>query len=66
MATTQCRECNPNTKVGHNFCRNCGNKLTLAGIKRLRIMERYQGYEKFCGYCGIHRRECSCDVRGRR
>ena len=60
-----CKDCEKYKREGHNYCRMCGFHLTKGYVQYVRMATAYYVNEKFCGYCGGPRRECSC-VRARK
>jgi len=54
-----CAECNKYKSCGHNYRRMCGNCVRPGG-KNVRVAQGYTTAEKYCGYCGKKREECSC------
>ncbi|CEJ72077.1 hypothetical protein BN1195_04434 [Chryseobacterium oranimense G311] len=55
-----CNECEKYKKEGHNYCRMCGFHLTNGFVQNVRIAVGYFTNEKFCGYCGKKRNDCTC------
>ena len=61
MANRQpCSQCDEYKKQGHNYCRMCGFHLTKGFVQYVRLALGYNTAEKFCGYCGGLKHECSC------
>jgi hypothetical protein len=56
----QCSHCEDYKKQGHNYCRMCGFHLTKGYVQYVRLGVAYNTSEKFCGYCGGPKHECSC------
>jgi hypothetical protein len=59
----QCSHCEDYKKQGHNYCRMCGFHLTKGYVQYVRLAVVYNISEKFCGYCGGPKHECSCVKR---
>ncbi len=57
---SQCDSCESYKKEGHNYCRMCGFHLTKGYVQSVRLAVGYYTNEKFCGYCGGPKHECSC------
>ncbi len=55
-----CKDCEKYEKAGHNYCRMCGDNFKKGKVKNVRLATAYYTNEKFCGYCGETRQECSC------
>ncbi len=56
----KCRDCEDYQRQGHNYCRMCGFHLTRGNVQHVRIAVIYNTSEKFCGYCGGLKHQCSC------
>ena len=55
-----CSDCESYKQQGHNYCRMCGFHLTKGYVQNIRLAIIYNTNEKFCGYCGKERNNCSC------
>lgn len=56
----KCSDCENYKQQGHNYCRMCGYHLTKGYVQYVRLAVAYNTNEKFCGYCGGKKNECSC------
>ena len=59
-SSLKCGDCEKYGQQGHNYCRMCGNQLTKGYVPNVRVAVAYYTNEKFCGYCGGRKNECSC------
>ncbi len=59
----QCRHCQDYKNQGHNYCRMCGFHLTKGYVQNVKVAGMYDSSEKFCGYCGGPKKQCSCTTR---
>jgi hypothetical protein len=55
-----CKHCEKYKRAGHNYCRMCGFHLTTGYVQNVRLASAYFTDEKFCGYCGGPKHQCSC------
>lgn len=61
MSNSQrCSHCDDYKQRGHNYCLMCGFHLTQGHVQSVRISDGYHINEKFCGYCGDPKHDCSC------
>lgn len=56
----KCSDCKKHEQQGDNYCRICGNHLTKGYVQNIWVAAAYYTNEKFCGYCGGLKNECSC------
>jgi len=55
-----CKQCEKNKTIGHNYCRDCGYHLTKGFVQHVRIPNAFSADEKYCGYCGGEKHKCAC------
>ena len=56
----KCRDCEDYKRQGHNYCRMCGFHLTRGYVQYVKLAAIFNTNEKFCGYCGGPKHQCSC------
>jgi len=56
----KCGNCKAYEDRGHNYCRMCGAEFKPGMVKFVRLAEGYNTSEKYCGYCGGKKHNCSC------
>lgn len=56
----KCKDCDAYKQKGHNYCRMCGFHVRKGYARHARIALAYYIHEKYCGYCGGEKHNCSC------
>ena len=60
MQKQECTYCADYKRQGHNYCRICGYHLSKGYCNNVKVAVAYNDSEKYCGYCGGFKYECSC------